>query len=81
VSDILIVVQRFGDEVVGGSEGHARVVAARLARSNNVEIATTTAADYWTWAPFYPSGTSDLDALRVHRFPVAEGRDPEFKAF
>ena len=81
MSDILIVVQRFGDEVVGGSEGHARVVAARLARSHNVAIATTTAADYWTWAPFYPSGTSDLDGLRVHRFPVAEGRDPEFKAF
>jgi glycosyltransferase involved in cell wall biosynthesis len=81
VSDILIVVQRFGDEVVGGSEGHARVVASRLARSHNVEIATTTAADYWTWAPYYPSGTSELDGLRVHRFPVAEGRDPEFKAF
>jgi len=81
LSDILIVVQRFGDEVVGGSEGHARVVASRLARSHNVEIATTTAADYWTWAPFYPSGTSDLAGLRVHRFPVADGRDPEFKAF
>jgi glycosyltransferase involved in cell wall biosynthesis len=81
VSDLLIVVQRFGDEVVGGSEGHARVVASRLARSHNVEIATTTAADYWTWAPYYPSGTSELDGLRVHRFPVAEGRDPEFKAF
>ncbi|MGH2490354.1 MAG: glycosyltransferase family 4 protein [Candidatus Limnocylindria bacterium] len=81
MSDILVVVQRFGDEVVGGSEGHARVVASRLARSHRVEIATTTAADYWTWAPYYPPGTSDLDGLRVHRFPVAEGRDPEFKAF
>ena len=81
MSDILIVVQRYGDEVVGGSEGHARVVAARLARSHRVEIATTTAADYWTWAPYYAPGTSELDGLRVHRFPVAEGRDPEFKAF
>jgi glycosyltransferase involved in cell wall biosynthesis len=80
MSDILIVVQRFGDEVVGGSEGHARVVASRLARTHKVEIATTTAADYWTWAPFYPAGTSEVDGLRVHRFP-AEGRDPEFKAF
>ena len=52
MSDILIVVQRFGDEVLGGSEGHARVVASRLARSHRVEIATTTAADYWTWAPY-----------------------------
>ncbi len=81
MSDILIVVQRFGAEVVGGSEGHARVVASRLARSHRVEIATTTAADYWTWAPYYAAGASELDGLRVHRFPVAEGRDPEFKAF
>jgi glycosyltransferase involved in cell wall biosynthesis len=80
VSHILIVVQRYGDEVVGGSEGHARVVASRLALSHRVEIATTTAADYWTWAPYYRAGTSELDGLRVHRFP-AEGRDPEFKAF
>jgi glycosyltransferase involved in cell wall biosynthesis len=80
VSDILVVVQRFGDEVVGGSEGHARVVASRLARSHRVDIATTTAADYWTWAPYYQPGTSELDGLRVHRFP-AEGRDPDFKAF
>ena len=80
MSDILIVVQRYGDEVVGGSEGHARVVASRLARSHRVEVATTTAADYWTWAPYYPAGTSEVDGLRVHRFP-AEGRDPEFKAF
>ncbi|MEP6694112.1 MAG: glycosyltransferase family 4 protein [Chloroflexota bacterium] len=81
MSDILVVVQRFGAEVVGGSEGHARVVASRLARTHHVEIATTTAADYWTWAPYYPAGTSELDGLRVHRFPVVEGRDPEFKAF
>jgi glycosyltransferase involved in cell wall biosynthesis len=81
LSDVLIVVQRYGSEVVGGSEGHARVVASRLARSHRVEIATTTAADYWTWAPYYPAGTSELDGLKIHRFPVAEGRDPEFKAF
>jgi glycosyltransferase involved in cell wall biosynthesis len=81
MSDVLIVVQRYGAEVVGGSEGHARVVASRLARSHHVEIATTTAADYWTWAPYYPAGTSELDGLKTHRFPVAEGRDPEFKAF
>jgi glycosyltransferase involved in cell wall biosynthesis len=81
MSEVLIVVQRYGAEVVGGSEGHARVVASRLARSHHVEVATTNAADYWTWAPYYPSGTSELDGLKVHRFPVTEGRDPEFKAF
>jgi glycosyltransferase involved in cell wall biosynthesis len=81
LSDILVVVQRYGDEVVGGSEGHARVVASRLARSHRVEVATTTAADYWTWAPYYPPGTSEMGGLRVRRFAVAQGRDPEFKSF
>jgi glycosyltransferase involved in cell wall biosynthesis len=76
---VLIVVQRFGEEIVGGSEGHARIVARRLARRHRVEIATTTAADYWTWAPSYPAGTTSVDGLVVHRFPVEAGRDPRFK--
>ena len=52
---ILIVVQRYGAEVVGGSESHARVVAQRLAKLNEVEVATTTALDYWSWAPHFGS--------------------------
>lgn len=76
---VLVVVQRFGEEVIGGSEGHARIVARRLARRHQVEIATTTAADYWTWAPHYPAGTTTVDGLVVHRFSVAAGRDPRFK--
>jgi len=47
---LLTVVQRYGDEVVGGSEGHARVMTERLALRHDVEVATTTALDYWTWA-------------------------------
>jgi glycosyltransferase involved in cell wall biosynthesis len=77
---ILIVVQRYGAEVVGGSESHARTVAMRLARTNDVEVATTTALDHWTWAHHFPSGTSDEDGVRVHRFPVASGRSDGYKA-
>ncbi len=78
---ILIVVQRYGEEVTGGSEGHARVVADRLATRHAVEVATTTALDYWTWAPRFAPGTTAVDGLPVHRFPVEAGRSPEFKAF
>ena len=78
---VLIVVQRYGADVVGGSEGHARVVAKRLALRHTVEIATTTALDYWTWAPHFAAGTSELDGLLIHRFPVEAGRSPEFKSF
>ena len=38
----------------------------RLARSH-VEVATTTALDYWTWTNHYPSGD---DARRHHRAPL-----------
>ena len=79
--NVLIVVQRYGGEVVGGSEGHARVVADRLAARHSVEIATTTALDYWTWAPHFAAGSSTLDGIPIHRFPVEAGRSPEFKAF
>jgi len=76
---ILVVVQRFGAEVVGGSESHARVVAQRLAKLNDVEVATTTALDYWTWAPHFAAGDSLDGPVRVRRFPVVSGRSATFK--
>ena len=76
---LLVVVQRYGDEVVGGSESHARVTARRLAKGHTVEVATTTALDYWTWTNHYPAGDAFLDGNVVHRFPVAKGRREDFK--
>src|SRR5256885_14571943 len=76
---VLIVVQRYGEEVVGGSEGHARIAARRLAARHEVEIATTTAVDFWTWGSYFPAGTTSVDGLPVHRFEVATGRDDRFK--
>jgi glycosyltransferase involved in cell wall biosynthesis len=76
---ILVVVQRYGREVVGGSEAHARLVAERLARTNEVEVATTTALDFWTWANHYPTGESVQRGVRIRRFPVVGGRDPMYK--
>ncbi len=76
---ILVVVQRYGAEVVGGSESHARVVAQRLALVNEVEVATTNALDYWSWAPHFPVGESMDGHVRVRRFAVTAPRSPTFK--
>ena len=76
---ILVVVQRYGAEVVGGSESHARVVAQRLAMVNEVEVATTNALDYWSWAPHFPVGESMDGPVRVRRFAVTGPRSPTFK--
>ncbi len=77
---ILVVVQRYGAEVVGGSEGHARTVAHRLARRHEVEVATTTALDYWSWAEHYAAGESVDDGVLVRRFAVRSGRGADYKA-
>ena len=77
---ILVVVQRYGAEVVGGSESHARVVAHRLAMVNEVEVATTNALDFWSWAPYFPVGESMDGPVRVRRFAVTGTRSPTFKA-
>lgn len=81
MSRILLVVQRYGEEVVGGSEAHARAVAQRLAERHEVEVATTNALDYWTWEAHFPAGDSDDGAVLVHRFPVRATRAADFKAF
>ena len=68
------VVHRFGADIAGGSEGHCRAIAERLAERHDVTVLTTTARDHVSWRNEYPAGTSSLGALRVHRVPVARPR-------
>jgi len=73
---VAFVVQRFGEEVAGGAEALCRSTAHALAaRGDEVEIYTTTARDYLTWAPHYAAGTATDGPMSVHRFP-AERPDP-----
>lgn len=73
---LLYVAQRYGREVAGGAELHCRQFATRLAaRGHHVEVVTTCARDYVTWADEYPPGTEDLDGVVVHRLRTAAPRD------
>jgi glycosyltransferase involved in cell wall biosynthesis len=72
-----VVVQRYGDEVVGGAELHARWIAQRLAARHQVEVLTTCALDYLTWENQYEPGVGTVGGLTVRRFPVARRRTPE----
>ncbi len=67
---IAIVVQRYGEEVNGGAELHARWLAEHLLHLAEVHVLTTCAVDYGTWANAYPPGVSRLNGVTVHRFPV-----------
>ena len=74
---LAVVVQRYGLDINGGAELHARYVAERLARHADVEVLTTCARDYVTWRNEYPPGPESINGLPVRRFPVARERDPD----
>jgi glycosyltransferase involved in cell wall biosynthesis len=68
------VVQRYGLDVVGGSESHCRSIAERLAAHHDVTVLTSCATDYLSWKNAYAPGTSNVGPVRVMRFPVERTR-------
>lgn len=76
---LLVVVQRYGDGVAGGAEAHARMLVNKLKPHMDVEVATTTAKDYWTWENEFSAGLTWVDHVPVRRFPVEKPRSRMFK--
>ena len=69
------VVQRYGAEILGGSEYHCRLIAERLAAKHEVEVLTTCARDYVTWRNEYPEGNDRIKGVTVRRFAVPTPRN------
>ena len=74
---VAFIVQRYGAEILGGSEYHCRLVAERLSGKHDVEVLTTCAREYTTWDNAYPEGTDRVRGVTVRRFPNAQTRDLE----
>jgi glycosyltransferase involved in cell wall biosynthesis len=73
---LAVVVQRYGADINGGAELHARYIAERLATHAQVEVVTTCARDYVTWRNELAPGTDTVHGISVRRFPVSRERHP-----
>ena len=74
---IAIIVQRYGLEINGGAEYHAKLIAEKICKYFEIEVFTSTALDYITWEPYYPEGRETINHIPVHRFDVEKTRDPK----
>jgi glycosyltransferase involved in cell wall biosynthesis len=72
---IAFIVQRYGLDILGGSEYHCRLIAERMARHHDVEVLSTCARDYITWANDYAEGTTEVNRVTVRRFSTTHTRD------
>lgn len=74
---ICVVSQRYGLEVNGGAELLAREFAEKLIPYYDVDVFTTKAVTYTTWANEYTADKEEINDVTVYRFPVEHDRDPK----
>jgi glycosyltransferase involved in cell wall biosynthesis len=71
---LAIVVQRYGADISGGAELHARYIAEHLAPYADIRVLTTCARDYLTWRNEFPQGPDTVNGIPVERFRVEHER-------
>ncbi|MBM7866600.1 glycosyltransferase [Heliobacterium gestii] len=76
--NVVFVVQRYGKEVLGGSESLCRQIAERLAPWYDLQVVTTCASDYLTWQDEFPPGETQENGVLIRRFPVDHPRKKTF---
>ncbi len=74
MNKVAIVVQRYHQDVVGGSESLAWHYSTLLRDAYEVDLLTTTAVDISDWANVLPAGSIKKDGVNIVRFPVTVGR-------
>lgn len=74
MAKIAIIVQRYGLEVNGGAEYHARLLAEQLVKKHEVTILTTKASDYVTWDNYYKLSNEVINNVKVKRFKTDHPR-------
>lgn len=73
---ILFASQRYGENILGGSEFATRQFAERLcARGHDVTVVTSCATSYTDWANVHEPGETVINGVAVVRLPVRAARD------
>ncbi|WP_166332581.1 glycosyltransferase family 4 protein [Sphingobacterium chungjuense] len=68
MNKIAIIVHRYGPEINGGAEEHARQLAGHLKINYKVDVLTSCSLAYPEWDNYYPAGKQDIDGIDVLRF-------------
>ena len=72
-----IIVQRYGQQVNGGAEVHARMIAEKLSAKYDITVLTSRALDNHTWKPVLREGETTENGIRIIRFnhpPKPDGK-------
>lgn len=72
---ICVVVQRYGDNILGGSESACRSFVQRLKEHFEVEVLTTKCTDYVTWENDIDADEEYVDGILVRRWAVEKRRN------
>ena len=72
---IAFIIQRYGEELTGGSESMCRQVAERLAAHYAVDVLTSCATDHLSWKNVLSPGLQELNGVTVRRFRTEEERN------
>ena len=71
-----VIIQRFGEDIIGGSEYYALQLLKKLSKKMRFTVYTTTAKDYLTWENEYREGEYKLtENILVKRFKIKRQRD------
>ena len=74
---IAFIIQRYGTEILSGSEHHCRLIAENLSVRHEIEVLTTCAKNNTTWRNEYPEGTDRIRSVTVRRFANSKTRNLE----
>jgi glycosyltransferase involved in cell wall biosynthesis len=75
---IAFIIQRYGTDIIGGSEYECRMLAEHLKKYFTIDVISTCARDYTTWKNEYPPGIENINGISVRRFSIDFERSDKF---